>query len=148
MIVATPHSIGFTSSSSTTSESPGSAPFDRDRAGRAVDPLEVDAGDQVLLAPDLAREAVVRLQADDRAGLDLEHGLEVRAERPDDLVAADELLRGGGHRYCPACVGAAATVSSSTKIRFAFSSACGRRIAIQIVSRIPIASHAIAIQFA
>ena len=61
--------------------------LDRDRAGGAVDPREVDLGDEVVLAPDLAGEAVVRLEGDDVAGLDLEHRLEIRAERPDDLIA-------------------------------------------------------------
>jgi hypothetical protein len=60
-----------------------------DRAGGGVDPLKVDLGDQVGLAADLAGEAIVRLERDDRAGLDLEHGRHFGGERPDDLVAAD-----------------------------------------------------------
>ncbi len=57
-----------------------------DRAGRAVDPREVDLGHEVVLAPDLPGEAVVRLEGDDVAGLDLQHGLEAGPERPDHLV--------------------------------------------------------------
>ena len=56
---------------------------DRDRAGGAVDPRHVDPGDEVVLAPDLAREAVVRLERHHFAGLDLQHRDEVRPERPD-----------------------------------------------------------------
>ena len=62
---------------------------DRDRPGRGVDPLEVDLGDEIGLGLDLPGEAVVRLQRHDRARFDLEHGLHVRAEGPDDVVAAD-----------------------------------------------------------
>src|SRR5581483_6080557 len=102
--VATPHSIGRTSRISATSESPGAAPRTatgpvarlcaphRDRAGRAVEAREVDLGDEVVLAPDLAREAVVRLEGDDVAGLDLQHRLEVGPERPDHLVTRQEML--------------------------------------------------------
>src|SRR5262249_23514391 len=57
------------------------------RSGGAVHPFEVDAGDEIALALDLAGEAVVRLQRDDGAGLDLEHGLHVGADPPDALVA-------------------------------------------------------------
>ena len=45
--------------------------LDGDRPGRAVDPREVDLGDEVVLAPDLAGEAVVRLERDRVARLDL-----------------------------------------------------------------------------
>jgi len=64
----------------------GLCPSNRDRAGRAVDPREVDLGHEVVLAPDLPGEAVVRLEGDHVAGLDLQHGLEVGPERPDHLV--------------------------------------------------------------
>ncbi len=74
-------------------------PSDRDRPGRGVDPLEVDLRDEIGLALDLAREAVVRLEGHDRAGLDLEHGLQVGAERPDDLVTTDPMLRAGRHQW-------------------------------------------------
>ena len=60
---------------------------DRDRAGGAVDAVEVDLRDEIGLGLDLAGEAVVRLERDHLARLDLEHGVEVGAERPDHLVA-------------------------------------------------------------
>ena len=60
-----------------------------DRTGGAVHALEVDFGDEVGLRADLPGEAVVRLERDDFAGLDLEHGREVRAECPDHLVPGD-----------------------------------------------------------
>ena len=60
--------------------------------GGAVDPVEVDVRDQILLAPDLPREAVVRLEGDHVAGVDLQHRVEVGAERPDHLVARDAVV--------------------------------------------------------
>ena len=66
------------------------------RARGAVDPREVDFGDEVVLAPDLAGEAVVRLEGDDVAGFDLEHRDEVGAERPDDLVPGDAVSHAAG----------------------------------------------------
>jgi len=70
----------------------------RDRSGGAVDPREVDLRDEVGLGPDLAGEAVIRLEADDGAGLDLEHRLQLWAEAPDDLVAGDDVVYGSdGH---------------------------------------------------
>ena len=75
----------------------GLGALDGDGPGRAVDPLEVDLGDEVVLAADLAGEAVVRLEGDGVARLDLEHGLEIRAERPDDLVARKAMRCGDGH---------------------------------------------------
>src|SRR2546421_8056845 len=54
--------------------------------GGAVDSFQVDLRDEVVLGADLAREAVVRLEDDRLAGLDLEHRLEVGPERPDHLV--------------------------------------------------------------
>src|SRR4029079_2104778 len=72
--------------------------LDRDGTGRAVDPREVDLGHEVVLAPDLAGEAVVRLEGDDVAGLDLQHGPEVGPERPDDVATWDSVLR---HRASP-----------------------------------------------
>jgi hypothetical protein len=91
-------------------------PSHRDRPGRAVDPLEVDLRDEVVLAADLAREAVVRLEGNGLAGVDLQHGLEVRAERPDHLVAREPVGGGDGHHASGRNAGAAsgATVSSST----------------------------------
>ena len=59
---------------------------DRDRARGAVDAFEVDLRDEIGLRPDLPGEAVVRLERDHLARLDLEHGVDVRAERPDRLV--------------------------------------------------------------
>jgi hypothetical protein len=90
--------------------------LDSHRTGRAVDPLEVDLGDEVVLAADLAGEAVVRLEGDGVARLDLEHGLEIRAERPDDLVARKAMRGGDGHHASGMNAGAAsgASVSSST----------------------------------
>ena len=49
----------------------------RHRPRGAVDATEVDVGDEVGFALDLPREAVVRLEGDDVAGLDLEDGLEI-----------------------------------------------------------------------
>jgi hypothetical protein len=57
-----------------------------DRAGRTVDPRQVDLRHEVVLASDLAGEAVVRLEDDGVAGLDLEDRLEIGSERPDHLV--------------------------------------------------------------
>ena len=57
-----------------------------DRPGRAVHAGEVDLGHEVLLGPNLAGEAVVRLEGHNRPGLDLEHGLQIGTERPHDVV--------------------------------------------------------------
>ena len=85
---------------------------DGDRPGCAVHALEVDLGDEVVLRLDLPGEAVVGLERDDFAGLDLEHGAEVRAERPDHLVASDPVLGYAGDGAAP--LSGAATLSSST----------------------------------
>src|SRR5207245_5352080 len=61
---------------------------------RRVDAREVDVGDEVCLGLDLASEAVVRLEADDGARLDLEHGLHLRPEGPDDLIPGDDVICG------------------------------------------------------
>src|SRR4029077_13255404 len=92
--------------------------LDRDRAGRAVDLVEVDLGDEVVLRGDLPGEAVVRLERDRRAGLDLEDRLEVGPERPDDLVTADPVVDRDCH-YAGAPAGAVSgvIVSSSTYTR-------------------------------
>ena len=66
----------------------------RDRPGRAVDTREVDAADEIVFRLDLPGEAVVRLEADGRPGLDLEHRLEVGPEAPDHLVARDDVIDG------------------------------------------------------
>ena len=101
MSVATPHSTGRTSRISATSESPGSAPRTATGPVALLIRDEVDLGDEVVLAADLAREAVVRLEGDDVAGLDLEHRLEVRPERQitwsrGDSVLAPRQSQGGG----------------------------------------------------
>src|SRR5215203_7269118 len=74
-----------------------------DWAGCAVDALEVDPGHEVVLGGDLPGEAVVGLEANDGAGLDLEHRLQVRAERPDDLVSPDDVVGRDCHRSGPVC---------------------------------------------
>jgi hypothetical protein len=79
------------------------------RTGRAVHALEVDLGDEVVLGRDLPREAVVRLEGDRLTGIDFEHGFEVRAEGPDDLVPPDAVADRGRHQ-----ARSGATVSSST----------------------------------
>ncbi len=66
---------------------------DGDRPCRAVDPGHVDLGDEVVLAADLARETVVRLEGDDIAGPDLQHRLEIGPERPDHLATRESVLR-------------------------------------------------------
>jgi hypothetical protein len=66
----------------------------RDRPGCAVDTREVDVTDEIGFRLDLPGEAVVRLEADDRAGLHLEHWLEVGPEAPDHLVACDDVIDG------------------------------------------------------
>jgi hypothetical protein len=66
--------------------------LDCDRAGCAVDAVEVDLRDQVGLGADLAGEAVVRLEGDRVAGRDLQHGPEVGPERPDHLVTRQAVL--------------------------------------------------------
>ena len=83
-------------------------PAHGDRSRRAVHAVEVDLRHEVGLGADLPGEAVVRLEPDHRAGLDLQHGLEIGPERPDHVVPTDAMLRGDGHQP------AAATVSSST----------------------------------
>ena len=70
----------------------------RDRPRRAVHAREVDRRDEVFLRRDLTGEAVVRLERDDGARLDLEHGLEVRPEAPDHVVARDAVLGCDRHR--------------------------------------------------
>jgi hypothetical protein len=62
------------------------------RSGGAVHLLEVDLGDQVLLAADLAAEAVVRLEPDGRSGLDLEHGVELGPESPDHVLLGNDVV--------------------------------------------------------
>ena len=84
--VATPHSTGRTSRISATSESPGSAP--RTATGPVallMRPRSMSVT-RSALARDLAGEAVVRLEGDDVARLDLENGLEIGAEGPDHLI--------------------------------------------------------------
>ena len=66
----------------------------RYRPGGAVDAREVDVADEIGFRLDLPGEAVVRLEADDRAGLHLEHRLEVGPEAPDHLVARDDVIDG------------------------------------------------------
>jgi hypothetical protein len=65
--------------------------------------FEVDVGDEIVLAADLAGEAVVRLERDRVARVDLEHRLELGPERPDDRVAGEPVVHAG-----------AESVSSST----------------------------------
>ena len=69
----------------------------RHRPGRAVDPRHVDPGDEVVLAADLPGEAVVRLERDRLAGLDLQHRDEVGPEGPDHLVPGDPMVRRDRH---------------------------------------------------
>ena len=54
-----------------------------DRARRGVDALEVERREEIRLGRDLPGEAVVRLERDDLAGIDLEHRRQVGRERPD-----------------------------------------------------------------
>ncbi len=98
MSVAKPRSTGRTSSSSTTSESPGSAPR------TAIGPVALLTRSKSI---SVTRSASVwiwpvkqslRLERDDLARIDLEHGLEVGPERPDDVVPADPMCGGGRHR--------------------------------------------------
>ena len=73
----------------------------RDRPGGAVHAREVDVADEIVLRLDLPGEAVVRLEADGRPGLDLEHRLEVGPEAPDHLVAGDDVIDGDcRHQRC------------------------------------------------
>jgi hypothetical protein len=65
----------------------------RDRPRGAVDPRQVDLRHEVALAADLPGEAVVRLEGDRVAGLDLQHGPEVGPERPDHLVTLQAMVR-------------------------------------------------------
>ena len=120
----------------------------RDGAGRAVDPLEVDVRDESVLRPDLAGEAVVRLERDRLARFDLEHGLEVGAERPDHLVAAEAVSRRDGHHAGSATAVAGATVSSSTYTRSMSFSRSGYRAISQSVNTIPTPIQPSANQFA
>src|SRR5689334_10276044 len=82
--------------------------FDPNRAGGAVHARHVDRRHEVVLARDLAREAVVRLERDDVARLDLEHRLEVGAKSPNDLVPGDSLPGRGSHQQNDRSASAAA----------------------------------------
>ena len=66
------------------------------RPGGAVDAVEieirVDVADEVLLARDLAAEAVLHLEADDGAGLDLDDRGHVRPEGEDNLLVRERVL--------------------------------------------------------
>ena len=68
--------------------------LDGDGARGAVHTIEVDLRDEVVLRGDLPGEAVVRLETNDCTGLDLQDGLQVRPEGPDDLVAGDDVVDG------------------------------------------------------
>ena len=94
---AKPTSIGRTSRISATSESPGSAPLTATGPVALLTRSKSISRDEVVLRRDLPGEAVVRLEGDRRAGLDLEHRLEVGPERPDDLVTADPVVDRNGH---------------------------------------------------
>ena len=100
-----PTSTGRTSRISATSESPGSAPL------TATGPVALLTRSKSISVTrsssrgDLPGEAVVRLERDRRAGLDLEHRLEVGPERPDDLVTADPVVDRDRH-YAGAPAGA------------------------------------------
>jgi hypothetical protein len=64
---------------------------DRHRPGRAVDPLEVDLRDEVVLAADLAGEAVVRLERDGLPWIDHEDRLELGPKGPDHVLAGESM---------------------------------------------------------
>src|SRR4029453_11312657 len=70
---------------------------DRHRAGGAVHAFEVDLGDEVALALDLAGEAVIRLEGHDTPGLDLQRRVHLGAKAPDDLVARHDVGVHSGH---------------------------------------------------
>src|SRR5207248_3126646 len=114
-----------------------------DRGGGAVDPPEVDLGNELVPAPDLAGEAVVRLERDRVAGLHRQNRLELGPEGPDDLVAGDPVHQAGSTTG-----GIAATVSSSTYTRSTSRSRSGAKRTTTNVSTTPRAAHAIATQFA
>src|SRR5262249_13729647 len=126
----------------------GAAHGDRPRG--AVDPLEVDLGDEVVLAADLAGEAVVRLEGDGVAGLDLEDGLEGGPERPDHLVARPPVPGSGRHQASGRNGGSVSrvTASASTSTRSTAAGRCGLVFTIQSVTRMPSTVQAIATQFA
>ena len=75
--VANPRSAGRTSQQLDDERVAGLGAAHGDRPGRRVDALEVDRRHEIGLGLDLPGEAVVRLERDDRARLDLEHGLHV-----------------------------------------------------------------------
>src|SRR5207249_5940669 len=76
---------------------PGLCAANRHRAGGAVHTLEVDLGDEVALALDLACEAVVRLEGQYGPGLDLQRRVHFGAKAPDDLVARHDVGVHSGH---------------------------------------------------
>src|SRR4029077_2345025 len=85
-----------------------------DRPGGAVDPLEVDLCYERVLALDLARDAVVRLEGDGLAGLDLEHRLEVGPERPDHLVTREPVRGRDRHHASGTNAGSVSGVTGSS----------------------------------
>ena len=89
-------------------------PADRHRAGRAVDPPEVDLRHEVVLALDLPGEAVVRLEGDDVAGPDLEHRLEIGPERPDHLVTREPVTGRDRHQASGTKAGSVSGVTGSS----------------------------------
>ena len=69
-----------------------------DRAGRAIDPGEVDLLERVLFALHLSGEAVPRLDLDDRPGVDHDHGL-ARCVKGPDMVVTTDLHLGALHKF-------------------------------------------------
>ena len=119
----------------------------RHRACRAVDARHVDRRDQVVLASDLAAEAVVRLEGDDVAGLDLEHRDEVGAERPDDLVPGEAMHHVAGTVAAPPVGSGSARVAGAASVKR--SSTWSRaRFGSSATTTSPATSHPSATQFA
>ena len=89
---AKPTSIGRTSRISATSESPGSAPL------TATGPVALLTRSKSISVTRSSSDVICPVKQsfvskrDDCSGLDLEHGLEVGPESPDDLVAADDVV--------------------------------------------------------
>ena len=120
-----------------------------DGAGCAVDAIEVDRRDEVVLRRDLSGEAVVRLERDGLAGIDLEHRLELGPECPDDLIATDPVADRGRHHAGPTAGDVSgATVSSSTYTRSMSRSFSGARRWRTTVSASPTPIQPRATQFA
>ena len=155
MIVATPFATGVTSRISTTSESPGSAP--RTATG-PVAPLTRSKSIAVTRSASLwiwpVKQSFVS-KVTTEPGSTSRTG-SISGPKPQTIWSRVTLwsmttvatAQPAGTGRVPISGGSRSTVSSSTKIRSALTSACRRFIDIQIVTPMPTATQTIATQLA